>query len=504
MLVGMTRPVDPCAIVIFGSTGDLAQKKLLPALFALERHGKLPAGCTMVGFARGETTDDALRARYREALSAQSGFDAPAWDGFARGLFAVRGDYADLSSFETLKSRLDELDRAHGTRGNRLFYLAVPPSAYADIVGSLGRVGLVPRGSGDAPAGWSRVIIEKPFGHDLGSAQALNDAISVVLSENQIYRIDHYLGKETVQNIIVLRFGNGIFEPLWNRRYIDRVQITVAETIGIGNRGRFYEQAGALRDIVQNHLLQLLALVAMEPPVAFDADDVRDETVKALKAIRPLTPGDIATSVVRGQYAQAVIGGQKVPGYRQEANVAPDSTTETFMAMKLTIENWRWAGVPFYVRAGKRLGRHVTEVAIRYRRIPHLLFPGLDGDQSRPNELVLRIQPDEGISLSFGAKAPGAEMEIRPVTMDFSYSKAFGVEPTPAYERLLLDAIKGDASLFIRSDAVRTTWQVVQPVLDAWKAAGKTPLPQYPAGTWGPAEADALMTRDGRKWRNPV
>jgi len=505
-MIERQAPGEACAIVIFGSTGDLARRKLLPALFALERGRRLDEKSVLVGFSRTETTSEALRARMREAATEAcrpAAFDAAAWDRFARDLHAVPGEYTDPASYARLKAELDRLDRTAGIPGNRLFYLAVPPDAVPEILRRLGDAGLVPRHTGRVPRAWTRVIFEKPFGHDLASALALNDEVSQVLTEDQVYRIDHYLGKETVQNIIVFRFGNGIFEPLWNHKYVDHVQITVAESIGIGSRGRFYEEAGALRDIVQNHLLQLLALVAMEPPVALDADTIRDEKVKVFRAIRPVPCEEVGQCMVRGQYAAGTVDGQPVPGYRGEPGVAPDSVMETYVALKLLIDNWRWGGVPFYLRTGKRLAAHSTEIVIRFTRIPHLLFRGLSEEQQRPNELVLHLQPDEGITLSFGAKAPGPDLAIRPVTMDFSYAKSFGVESTPAYERLLLDAIRGDASLFIRADGVRATWSVVQPVLDAWRDE-KTPIPGYPAGSWGPPEADALLARDGRRWRNPA
>ena len=492
-----------CAIVIFGSSGDLAQRKLLPALFSLEQEGRLDEKSVLVGFSRSETTHEAFRQRMRAAAEAGT-FDAAAWTRFARDLYAVQGDYGDPASYARLKSELDRLDREQGTQGNRLFYLAVPPDAVPGIVRQLGAAGLVPCHSGRAARGWTRVVFEKPFGHDLASALALNKEISHILSEDQVYRIDHYLGKETVQNILVFRFANGIFEPLWNYKYVDHVQITVAESLGIGTRGRFYEGAGALRDIVQNHLLQLLTLVAMEPPVATDADAIRDEKVKVFRAVRPLEPGDVARFVVRSQYAAGTVDGKSAPGYRAESHVAPDSGTETYVALKLLIDNWRWSGVPFYLRTGKRLAAHSTEIVIRFSRIPHLLFRNLTEEQTRPNELVLHIQPDEGISLSFGTKAPGSELRITPVTMDFTYACTFGARPMRAYERLLLDAIRGDASLFIREDGVRATWAIVQPILDAWAAGGAGPVSSYPAGDWGPDEADALVERDGRRWRNPA
>lgn len=502
----MSAPAsDPCAIVIFGSTGDLAQRKLIPALYALAREGRLDPRSPIIGFSRSESGDGAMAARLCAAVTEAEGGTLPdpaAWELFARRLHAFQAGYDDPESYRKLKGLLDGLDATQSTGGSRLWYLAVPPSAYAQIVRHLGAAGLVPRGTGHLARGWNRVIIEKPFGHDLPTALALNEEISTVLSEDQTYRIDHYLGKETVQNIIVLRFGNGIFEPLWNRRYIDSVQITVGETIGIGSRGRFYEEAGALRDIVQNHLLQLLALIAMEPPVANDADAIRDEKVKVLRAIRPIPRGEVDRVAVRGQYGEGTVRQEAARAYRKEPNVAPASATETFVAMKLLIENWRWAGVPFYLRTGKRMARTATEVAIRYTKIPHLLFQNIPPEQMRPNTLVLRIQPDEGISLSIGAKAPGAEMEIKPVDLDFSYEKSFGDHPTPAYERLILDAIRGDASLFIRDDGVKSTWSVVQPIIEHWQSAPPPVFPNYASGSWGPAAADELLGRDHRRWRN--
>ncbi len=493
---------NACAMVIFGSSGDLARRKLLPALFALEMEGRLDERSVLIGFSRSETTHEAFRERMRAAAGGT--FDAAAWDGFARDLYAVPGEYDDPASYVRLKAELDRLDALNGIPGNRLFYLAVPPDAVPGIVRRLGAAGLTPRHSGRAARGWTRVIFEKPFGHDLASALSLNDEVSRILSEDQVYRIDHYLGKETVQNLLVFRFANGIFEPLWNYKYVDHVQITVAESIGIGTRGRFYEGAGALRDIVQNHLLQLLTLVAMEPPVARDADAIRDEKVKVFRAVRPLEPGDVTRFVVRGQYAGGTMDGEPVPGYRAEPHVAPGSATETFVALKLLIDNWRWSGVPFYLRTGKRLEGRSTEIVIRFSRIPHLLFRNLTEEQTRPNELVLRIQPDEGISLSFGTKVPGSELRIAPVTMNFTYACTFGARPMHAYERLLLDAIRGDASLFIREDGVRATWAIVQPILDAWRTGTAGPPAPYPAGSWGPAGADALIERDGRRWRNPA
>ncbi len=496
----------PCALVIFGATGDLARRKLLPALWELHRSGLLPARFAVVGVARGAMDDAAFVAAMRAAVAehGRTPLEAAAWDAFAAGLRYVAGEFADPATFERLKAVLGELDAARGTAGNRLFYYATPPSFAGPLFERLAAAGLL-----DEKAGaFSRVIVEKPFGRDLESARALNAAALAVADERQIFRIDHYLGKETVQNILVFRFANAIFEPLWNHDYVDHVQITVGEAIGVEGRGKFYEEAGALRDIVQNHLLQLLALIAMEPPVAFDADAVRDEKVKVLRAIPVPTVREVAQQVVRGQYAAGATGGVDVPGYRGEPGVAADSTTETYVALKLSIDNWRWAGVPFYVRAGKRLPKRVTEIAITFKDVPHAFFgrggaaPG-PGAGPEPNVLALRIQPDEGISLRFGSKVPGSRLDVEPVKMDFLYGRSFGVEPPEAYERLLLDAMLGDSTLFIRRDEVEAAWGLVSAVHAGWADQAPPEFPNYESGTWGPAAAEALLARDGRAWRRP-
>lgn len=506
MIFVASQRQDPFSIVIFGSSGDLSQRKLLPALLSLKHSGQMADCCAMVGFSRSETTHEAMRERTRKSLLAGPEADLarqPKWGNLAGCLHALRGDYSRIESYHELKSLLDEIDCGRNPPGGRLFYLAVPPEIHCEIICNLSKAGLVPRGSGKAAKAWTRVIIEKPIGQDLESASRLNEEISRHLSEDQIYRIDHYLGKETVQNITVLRFANGIFEPLWNRQYIDRVQITAAETSGIEARGRFYEKAGALRDMVQNHMLQLLALVAMEPPTSLDADSIRDEKIKVFRAVRPIAPEEVDRFAVRGQYGPGIIEGKSVLGYRDEENVSEKSGTETFAALRLSVENWRWAGVPFCLRTGKRLARSVTEIAVRFAHIPHVMFRDLPEEQHHPNELVLRLQPDEGISLSFGAKVPCARLEVKRMLMDFSYKEGFGIEPPPPYERLLLDAVNGDASLFIRHDGIRETWRIVQPVLESWQERAPRNFPNYPAGSWGPSETDSLLTRESDGWRRP-
>ena len=422
------------------------------------------------------------------------------WETFAQGLFYCQSHFDELDGYVRLKELLERLDRERGTQSNRIFYLATPPSYYVAIGQLLSESGNARRGASSGESGWTRLIVEKPFGHDLASARELNARLNTGFSEHQIYRIDHYLGKETVQNIMVLRFGNGIFEPIWNRRYIDNVQITVAETVGVEGRGEYYEEAGALRDMVQNHMMQLLTLTAMEPPVTFGADSVRDEKVKVLRAVPPLQDTEIGVDTVRGQYGPGLMGAEIVRGYCEEPEVARDSQTATYVALKLQIENWRWAGVPFYLRTGKRLTKRVTEIAIQFKRPPYLLFHGAGADQIQPNVLSLRIQPNEGISLRFIAKVPGQEMQLRSVNMDFLYGSSFGVEPPEAYERLLLDAMLGDATLFTRVDETELAWQLVDTINSAWEKT-HPPIAQYEPGTWGPKEADALIERDGRTWR---
>ena len=494
-------PLDPCAVVIFGASGDLAKRKLMPALFNLARGNHLPVGFAVVGVSRTPMNDDSFREQMRQAVAQFGGEAVPAtvWEGFARNLFYVAEDFADVRQTSALPSRLAAIDAQCGTHGNRVFYLAMPPSVYPNIVRLLGERGLA---GPTAPAGgWHRIIIEKPFGRDSASARALNETALRVFAEDQIFRIDHYLGKETVQNLLVFRFGNGIFEPIWNRRYIDHVQITAAEQLGVEERGAYYEEAGVVRDMIQNHILQLLCLVAMEPPAAFDAEAVRNEKVKVLRALRPITANDVEQFAARGQYAAGSVAGTPVVGYRSEPGVSPQSNTETCAAVKFLIDNWRWADVPFYVRSGKRLPKQVTEICIQFRRAPHLLFGGTPADRLEANVLALRIQPDEGISLKFVAKRPGPGLRVRPVNMDFRYGSAFGVRTPSAYETLLLECIRGDATLFARGEWVEQAWAHVMPIIETWESVEPINFPNYEAGSWGPQEADALLARDGRVWR---
>jgi len=501
------RVPEPALMVIFGASGDLTRRKLLPALYSLTRDRLLPSRFAIVGFARKPMSDEAFRDEMRGAvdeLARRRPVDPALWSTFAGHLFYQPGAYDDPASFAALKTRLEEIERSLGLPGNRVFYLSTPPSSFAAVVRGLGQAGLAPRPDGPSKP-FARVIIEKPFGTNLDTARVLNRDIHEILDERQIYRIDHYLGKEAVQNLLVFRFANGIFEPVWNNRFVDHVQITGAETIGVEGRGGYFEQAGSLRDMVQNHLLQVLSLAAMEPPVAFDPEAVRDEKLKVLKALRTLSPTEIDTDVVRGQYAAGSIGGREVRGYREEPAVSATSTTETFVALRLHIDSWRWAGVPFYLRSGKRLPKRVTEIAIQFKEAPHLLF-GRRGEGIRPNVLAIRIQPDEGISLNFGSKLPGPALEVAPVSMEFRYGSSFGAEPPEAYERLLLDCLLGDNTLFTRADEVEASWSWVSRIHRRWAeqdAAALTPLPTYPAGTWGPEAADALLAADGRTWRRP-
>jgi glucose-6-phosphate 1-dehydrogenase len=496
-----TRVPQPCAIVLFGATGDLAHRKLVPALFQLARGGNLPSECAIVGFARREWTDADLRAEYEKTLGKTGGSDFPqVWPQFANHLVFSRGTFDDPASYRKLKETLDRADRTLGTRGNRVYYLAVAPEYFAPIIRGLGEAGLIYPWQRETP--WSRVVIEKPFGRDLASARALNRELSTVLDESQVYRIDHYLGKETVQNILALRFGNSIFEPVWNRRHVSSVQVTVAEEVGMaGGRGAYYDTAGTLRDMVQNHMMQLLCLVAMEAPVDLSADAVRNEKVKVLQALPHWTAGDVYRNVVRAQYTAGSIQGEDVPGYRDEKGVAPDSTTDTYVAIRLELNNWRWAGVPFFLRTGKRLPKRATEIAIQFNRPPTELFePELDG-QSGANELVLRIQPNEGASLMFEAKIPGSRRRLQEVRMDFRYGTAFALPPPEAYERLLLDVMLGDPTLYTRTDEVESAWRFITSILDAWQQPGALPPVTYRAGTWGPEAADSLIAADGARWR---
>ena len=492
-------PADPCAIVIFGASGDLARRKLIPALYDLAANACLAPRAAILGFARSPMTDDAFRTVAGEAtrkISEVGPVDEGKWRAFAPGLFYFMGDYNDPESFRKLATRLAALDRECGLAGNRLFYLSTPPEVYTQAIDQLNRAGLAKPASSKS---WVRIIIEKPYGRDLASARALNQAVLRVFDESQVYRIDHYLGKETVQNLLVFRFGNGIFEPLWNRNYVDHVQITAAESLGVERRAAFYETAGAIRDMIQNHVLQLVSMVALEPPASFDATAVRNEKLKVLQSIRPFDADAVGRNIVRAQYGPGTLNGAAVLGYRQEPGVRPDSVTDTFVAAKLDIDNWRWAGVPFYLRTGKRLARRVTEISIHFRRAPHLVFRGRNVE---PNKLVLNIQPNEGISISFGAKLPGTELNIKSVSMDFSYRDSFGPGSRSAYATLLNDCMRGDATLFDRADSVEAAWGLVAPILDAW-CDGPPAIPAYPAGSWGPREAEELIERDGRSWHNP-
>jgi glucose-6-phosphate 1-dehydrogenase len=493
-----TRAVpQPCSIVIFGATGDLTHRKLIPALYNLAADGELPPAAVIIGFARRPKSDDDFRQEMEEAVrkfSRQAVRDE-IWKTFSQSLFYHQSEFGDEAGYKRLSERLSEIDKNHGTRGNRLFYLAAGPEQFEPILKHLKAAGLNQTCKGS----WARVIIEKPFGTDLASARELNRIVRNSFSEEQTYRIDHFLGKETAQNILVLRFANAIFAPLWNTHYIDHVQITAAETLGVGTRAGFYETAGALRDMVQNHLLQLLCLVAMEPPTDLSADSIRDEKVKVVRSLRRWSPGDIVANVVRGQYTKGAIHGDPVVGYRQEQNVNPDSQTETFVALRLFIDDWRWADVPVYMRVGKRLPKSATEISIHFKKAPPVLF---NKDLHDLNVLVIRIQPDEGISLRIHAKVPGTSFRIEPVKMDFHYGTSFGKASPEAYERLLLDAMSGDATLFARRDEVEEAWAYIDPIEERWHVKKNAPqLFFYPAGSWGPEAADDLLARDGRAWR---
>lgn len=520
---------SPALMVIFGASGDLANRKLLPAIYKLSQQRLLPPNFVILGYARSPLTDTEFRSRARSSMVANSEveFQSAAWDAFASRLFYNSGEYDDIEEFERLRDRINSLEEQWNIGGNRLFYLSTPPSVYEPIVTCMGAANLVNPADG---GNWSRIVIEKPFGSDLASAHKLNDHVLSVFEEEQVYRIDHYLGKETVQNVLVFRFANGIFEPIWNRNYVDNVQITVAESIGVEGRGGYYERAGALRDMMQNHLLQLVALTAMEPPIAFDARAVRDQKVNLLQAIRPLQPEEVPGYVVRAQYAAGTAATRPVPAYLEENGVASDSTTETYVAWRVEIDNWRWQGVPFYLRTGKALPRKASEISVTFRRAPHLLFDsaeGFDGvgrqgagsapaialhqplhrDSLSRNVLTMRIQPDEGITLKTLAKRPGPSVNLTPVNLEFTYGHSFG-DPPDAYQRLLLDVVLGDSTLFTRRDEVEIAWQRITQVLEGWHmqeaqaANGDAPfrLPKYPAGTWGPAEAGALLAREGQHW----
>jgi len=501
--VRMEKLPDPCVMVIFGASGDLTKRKLIPAIFDLARQGMLPSNFTIVGAARTEMSHDAFREYLTGAMKEFGRLqdsEASLWENFARGLYYVAIDPSVAENYGPLKKELETIDAERGSSGNLLFYLSTPPSLYAPVTKHLGSAGLSrPR----TPENWVRIIIEKPFGIDLSSARALNADVLEVFKEHQVYRIDHYLGKETVQNLMVFRFANGIFEPIWNRMYIDHIQITAAETVGVESRGGYYEQAGAMRDMIQNHMMQLFALTAMEPPVLFDAQQVRDEKQKVFQAIRPIKPEDVHKYSVRGQYSPGIVGGKNVSGYKEEKGVSKESVTETYVGLKFTIDNWRWADVPFYVRSGKRMPKRVTEIAVQFKKTPHHLFRMMPAETHDRNNIVIRIQPDEGISLRFSSKIPGSSMRMRPVTMDFRYGSSFGGRLADAYTRLILDCMLGDPTLYARGDSVDVAWSLITPIHEGWKSNKKSKVYEYPAGTWGPKEADELMKVDGRQWRMP-
>jgi len=495
------RATVPCQLVIFGASGDLTGRKLLPAIYNLAQAELLPPAFSVVGFARNTMSDDDFRGRLKHAVATSGDVrirDDAVLARLAERTHYVAGDFHDPAAYGALKDALAGLDAEYATGGNLIFYIATPASLFGDIVEQLHTAGLAHTEEGGR---FVRIIVEKPFGRDFASAKTLNTALLKYLTEDQVYRIDHYLGKETVQNILVLRFANGIFEPIWNRRYVDHVQIIVAESLGIEGRGNFYEETGVVRDIIQNHALQLLSLVAMEPPTTFDARDFRDEKIRVIEAIRPIAPADVAATCVRGQYGPGFVDGESVAGYRQEPNVAADSITPTYAAFRFVVDNWRWADVPFYVRSGKRMPKRLTEIAIQFKRAPHLPFRKSQVDELSGNVLALRIQPDEGITLKFGAKVPGPSMRIRSVNMDFGYGATFGREDASPYERLILDCMKGDQTLFDRADGVEAAWALIDPVLGAWQSDRAIAFPNYDAGTWGPDAADDLIRRDGRAWR---
>ena len=486
---------DGCVLVVFGASGDLTRRKLLPTVYNLAESRLLPDHFAVLGVARPPISEEGWRAQMRERVrrAEDEPLDPEKWKRIDERLYYVSGGFADPKLYEQITTTLDRIRAKHQIPPNYLFYFATPPDLFGRVAEQLASAGLT-----DQTTGWRRVIVEKPFGYDLGSARALNAELSASLKESQIYRIDHYLGKETVQNILAFRFANGIFEPIWNRRYVDHVQMTVAEEAGVETRGAYYDKAGALRDMVQNHMFQLLTLVGMEPPISFAAEDVRDEKVKVLHAVPPLDEDDVERHVVRGQYD----ANGKRAAYRQEPNVPADSRTETFVALRLFIDNWRWAGVPFYLRTGKRLARRTTKIAVQFKRAPFMLFRETPVECLNPNVLILRIQPEEGISLAFDAKVPGPLERLETVRMDFSYAKYFQSEPATGYETLLFDAMTGDQTLFHRMDIVEAGWQVVAPVLDSWKEDSRTGVPTYAPGSWGPPEADSLLERDGRQWRS--
>jgi glucose-6-phosphate 1-dehydrogenase len=498
------RKPKPCTLIIFGA-GDLLHRKLMPSLFHLMGDGLLPYAFEVITVARGQMDDATFRTNVRDALKtfANGGVDNEAWDQFAPHLHYVPGELDDPATYAALGKRLAESESRLPELSGRLFYLAIPPSLYQDAIQRLAESGIAPRVPDPKQRPWVRLIIEKPFGRSLESAQRLNACVRHAFAEHQVYRIDHYLGKETVQNLLVFRFANSIFEPVWNRQHVHHVQITAAESVGVEHRAKYYEEAGVARDMFQNHLLQLLTLMALEPPVTFNADAVRDEKVKVLRAIRPITPEVMHDYSVRGQYGPGILDGKPVPGYREEPNVAPDSATPTYCATRFMIDNWRWQGVPFYLRSGKRMPRRATEIAIQFRTPPHLMFPLREGQTIEPNTLAIRVQPKEGISLRFEVKVPGVDVNLASVDMDFGYAEAFGELDHDAYETLLIDCMVGEATLFTRSDEVEAAWSVVDPILDFWATKRPDHFPNYPAGSWGPTVADEFIAREGARWREP-
>jgi glucose-6-phosphate 1-dehydrogenase len=497
----LERTAEPCVVIILGASGDLTKRKLMPALFRLAQARLIPAEFAVVGASRTAMDGDEFRAQMRDAVAEFSDdkeIDPKVWESFARKLYYLTLDIGTPDDFKQLAALLEKVDREHGAQGNRLFYLSTAPQLFAEAVKQLGETGLT------KSRGWVRVIVEKPFGSDLESARELNRRLHEHLDESQIYRIDHYLGKETVQNLLVFRFANGIYEPLWNRQYIDHVQITNAETVGVEGRGGYYEGAGVVRDMIQNHVFQLLSLIAMEPPASLDSEAVRDEKIKAMTSARAFTPGRVRGECVRGQYGAGAINGEPVVGYREEPGVAPDSATETFAALTMYFDNWRWSGVPFFIRSGKRLTKRVTEIAIQFKDAPHQLFGREVMEQVAANQLIIRIQPDEGITLRFAAKVPGQVTRVRDVNMDFRYGSSFGVQLAEAYERLLLDCMLGDPTLYARTDMTERGWEIVMPILDEWaRVKSDVSFPNYEAGTWGPEASDELIERTGRRWRRP-
>ena len=492
-------PVEPCTLVIFGGSGDLARRRLIPALYNLLLDGLLPSNFAVIGLGRKQMTDEEFRATVREGVVAHSrqSLVEDRWKIFSSHLFYLAGENDDQKTYQRLKTRTEEIERALGLPGNRIFYLSIPPSFFAAVCEGLEQSGLAVR----TTMPYARVIVEKPVGRDLSSAQQINAVTGRVFDESQIFRIDHYLGKETVQNLMVVRFANSIFEPIWNHKYIDHVQITVSEAEGVGTRAAYYEEAGALRDMVQNHLLQLLSLVAMEPPYSLDPDVVRNAKMEVLRCLRPITGKDVETYTVRAQYAAGTVRNRPVPGYRRENGVKPDSTTETYVAVKCFVENWRWSGVPFYLRTGKAMPQRASEVAVQFRDIPQILFNANAQQPQPPNVLALRIQPEEGLSLRIVSRVPGTRAQTHPVEMDFQYGEVFGRPSPEAYERLLLDVMAGDASRFMRRDAVETSWAWITKILEGWQQQEARWLPEYTAGSWGPVEADRLIQENGRTWR---